>query len=1346
VANDFKQVIEIAIKSAGDENIRSLLVSLRDLGTSAELSDEQLSGLTNELDKLANAKSASRAVESYKALIATQAELADAVDRAGLKLKFAAEQEAATATVLREKVAALDAAKAAQAEYNQQSDKTATGQKAVKAAVSEAAAAQKSANAEWKSANSTLSEATKNYERASTAQDKLVKDSKDLAKQIEAAGLSTKNLSTAQGDLAKRSTEAERGISDLVNAVRTAKTAEDQLAATKLADEQEKIARTAREAAAAEAQLAQAAVNAGRAQAEASRLAERRAQTEAAFIAEIKQTAALEKAAARATESLQRARELLAQRSNTNSASERKYAESLGTSAAKIAAIGAAAIGITSAVGLARNGLSQLLETAGQFQKLDVQLDSVFGQNSTEALTAIQKFAQETPYQLQQVSESFIKLKAFGLDPLDGTFQAIADQAAKLGGSQETLTGITLALGQAQAKQKLQGEEILQLVERGVPVWDLLTKATGKSVQELQKLSAAGKLGRTEIKLLIEEIGKSAEGASGALANTLPGQINRLSGQWSEFLNLIANSGVLDYLQEQLANVSAEVERLTATGELQQWAKDIADAIVTAAKAIQGVTGFIIDHREAIVALAAAYAGFKAVSLIGGLATAFAGLASRIAASTAAMAAGTATTSAMLGPLGLLAAALAFTANASFNLVDAMQKVKEVNQEVADAELELRLSNEHLAAASKEKQKEYAAFADVVIEKSSELASKSEADTQAYITQLEGAIQYTQALGNEAIATSDNVGKIAAREKLAELRASLADAKDQMDQLRDASASAQVAVKSVGEEAVSQFDDLVSSGKSAKEAVDGIFKDLDLTKSSGLIDAAAKIETIGTRGTEAAAAIRDELRAQILKLSDEDFAKFKAAAEKAFGSTFNGSENLKRSLAGINLDRLGVDIEQIKTGFSSVGRAAIEAFKGARTEVETLGLTAEQRAEAIGQAFDDALGKAKTQADFKALGEELVKAFDTGQLGLDQYTARLDEVKAKIASIGKPSAAGSAGGGDAGKQTFEKAAGAVANLGDTAVETGGKVEAASEGISSAAQAIQNIYSGFANELGKISDAAVQRFTGLTRDLFELSAGIADFSGLARFGKAAQDAYDIVTKEVDKQKIGVAGLADQYANLSDSVIESMIRTRGGVDRVAGGLDLLAQGAREGVSEFTLLGQQDLSGLASAAQAVAARVRQIGEEAIASKRQLADLASSFQDQIDQINGNQTAVENRRFQNDLARIEALREASGNANSSEYSDAVAAAERLHALKLKQLREQEAAAKKANEASQSNSTSTSSNQSSQSSAGSSSAGSLTPLVFQFGAKTISVQGTPQAGSALAEIIAQLQRASTLSG
>jgi hypothetical protein len=67
----------------------------------------------------------------------------------------------------------------------------------------------------------------------------------------------------------------------------------------------------------------------------------------------------------------------------------------------------------------------------------------------------------------------------------------------------------------------------------------------------------------------------------------------------------------------------------------------------------------------------------------------------------------------------------------------------------------------------------------------------------------------------------------------------------------------------------------------------------------------------------------------------------------------------------------------------------------------------------------------------------------------------------------------------------------------------------------------------------------------------------------------------------------------------------------------------------------------------------------------------MASSFQDQIDQINGNQADAEDRQFQKTLEDIRQKAEEGGVLDSQAYRDAVARATSLHELKLKQIKEQ---------------------------------------------------------------------------
>ena len=189
---------------------------------------------------------------------------------------------------------------------------------------------------------------------------------------------------------------------------------------------------------------------------------------------------------------------------------------------------------------------------------------------------------------------------------MDGTLQAIVDQTSKLGGGMERLNGMTLALGQAWRNRSCKGGN--STAGRAcVPVWSLLEKVTGKNTQELQKLSSAGKLGRDTIKLLIEEIGKSSEGAAAANMSLLSGLMANMSDEWLKFKGQVADSGWLDYVKGQLKSFAISIQELTDNGKLAAVAQSISDGFISMAESIKaslsGVTieGFVSGIKTAFV-------------------------------------------------------------------------------------------------------------------------------------------------------------------------------------------------------------------------------------------------------------------------------------------------------------------------------------------------------------------------------------------------------------------------------------------------------------------------------------------------------------------------------------------------------------------------------------------------------------------------------------------------------------------------------------------------------------------------------------------------------------------------
>ncbi|MGD8172134.1 tape measure protein [Vibrio sp. TRT 21S02] len=236
------------------------------------------------------------------------------------------------------------------------------------------------------------------------------------------------------------------------------------------------------------------------------------------------------------------------------------------------------------------------IKTAAEFERYQVMLNKLQGseEGGAKALQWIEDFTQNTPYAVNEVTQAFVKLKAFGLDPMDGTMQAIADQAAMMGGTAETVDGIALALGQAWTKGKLQGEEALQLLERGVPVWDYLVQASkdlgknngiGYTAAQLQEMASKGQLGREAIADLIKVMGQMSTGAAKEQMNTWNGMVSNMGDHWKLFQKDVMESGAFDVLKDQLGEFLSMLDEMKKTGEYDEFVETIGEDLVNGFKA-----------------------------------------------------------------------------------------------------------------------------------------------------------------------------------------------------------------------------------------------------------------------------------------------------------------------------------------------------------------------------------------------------------------------------------------------------------------------------------------------------------------------------------------------------------------------------------------------------------------------------------------------------------------------------------------------------------------------------------------------------------------------------------------
>jgi tape measure domain-containing protein len=240
--------------------------------------------------------------------------------------------------------------------------------------------------------------------------------------------------------------------------------------------------------------------------------------------------------------------------------------------------LGGAALG---ALDLVKDALLKvprdIIRTGAEVEELTVQLNNLMGSSAAaqEAMNWLITFAKKTPLSLQDTNQAFVELKAYGIDPMDGSLMSLVDTMAGTGKGMEALDGIIMAFGQANAKGKLQQEEMNQLIERGIPIYELLAKVTGKNKDELDKLQQSGKLGKKVIRDVLDELGRRNRGAAEAMSRTWKGVISNIGDAWDSIMRSIGRVGVFDRFKGVAESIKDLFEGLDDSGAISRPLADL---------------------------------------------------------------------------------------------------------------------------------------------------------------------------------------------------------------------------------------------------------------------------------------------------------------------------------------------------------------------------------------------------------------------------------------------------------------------------------------------------------------------------------------------------------------------------------------------------------------------------------------------------------------------------------------------------------------------------------------------------------------------------------------------------
>ncbi len=220
-------------------------------------------------------------------------------------------------------------------------------------------------------------------------------------------------------------------------------------------------------------------------------------------------------------------------------------------------------------------------------------------EKAQQHLDELEKFGATTPFEFTGLTEASKKMQAYGFDvqAVIPVLSVLGDAAMAVGLGQEGIDRVTLAIGQMNAKGKVSAEEMRQLAETGLPVWDILAGKLGVTTAQAMDMAKKGAISAKEgITALLTGLEDRFGGMMDKVAGEIPQSFSNMKDSVSSIMRTLG-SNITDAfdLKTKFKNAAdwlgdfAEVAK--RSGIKEAFEQMVPESVKTA---IVGVSGVII--------------------------------------------------------------------------------------------------------------------------------------------------------------------------------------------------------------------------------------------------------------------------------------------------------------------------------------------------------------------------------------------------------------------------------------------------------------------------------------------------------------------------------------------------------------------------------------------------------------------------------------------------------------------------------------------------------------------------------------------------------------------------------
>ncbi|WP_016680281.1 tape measure protein, partial [Yersinia pestis] len=220
-----------------------------------------------------------------------------------------------------------------------------------------------------------------------------------------------------------------------------------------------------------------------------------------------------------------------------------------------------------------------IIEAASEMERMRVMLRGLNkdkanpGKAAAEDMQYIVDMAQNAPFAMQALTDSFVKFRSAGLDPTDGSLKALVDSVARFGGDSELLKRAAVAVQQMSGKGVVSMEELRQQLGEAVPnAMKAMADAAGITMGELTKAVSTGTVeAKQALSLMFVGLRAENENAAKDMMQTYTGALAQLQTSFTLFADRVGQAGYLDSLtkgMKELASIMNSAEGISFANSL----------------------------------------------------------------------------------------------------------------------------------------------------------------------------------------------------------------------------------------------------------------------------------------------------------------------------------------------------------------------------------------------------------------------------------------------------------------------------------------------------------------------------------------------------------------------------------------------------------------------------------------------------------------------------------------------------------------------------------------------------------------------------------------------------------